>query len=107
MLDHLFGDVEVGDHTVPHRADGLDRARRPAKHELCVFADGQHFLDPVLYMVGDDRRLRQNDPTSFDIDQRVRRAEVNRHIRRKQSTETRHIYVSRLYSGPLGRDSSL
>ena len=39
VLDHLLGDVEIGDHTLAHRADRLDGARRAAQHQLGLLAD--------------------------------------------------------------------
>ena len=40
MLDHLLGDLEVGDDPGAQRADGLDVAGRLAHHQLGVVADG-------------------------------------------------------------------
>jgi hypothetical protein len=36
VLDHLLGDVDVGDHAVAQRPDGLDVVGRLAHHQLGV-----------------------------------------------------------------------
>ena len=62
MLDHLFGGVEIGNHTFAHRADRLDAARGAAQHQLGVFAHGQHLFHAVLDVVGDDGRFDRTIP---------------------------------------------
>ena len=42
VLDHLLGDVEVGDHAVAQRSDGLDIAGRTPQHQLGLVADREH-----------------------------------------------------------------
>ena len=44
VLDHLFGDLEVGDHAVTQGAYGLDVARRAAQHHLGFVADPEDLL---------------------------------------------------------------
>ena len=39
VLDHFFGDFEVGNHAVTHRPDRLNITGRPAKHQLGLFPD--------------------------------------------------------------------
>ena len=39
MLDHLLGDLEVGDHPVAHRPDRAHVVGRLAHHQLGVVAD--------------------------------------------------------------------
>ncbi len=41
VLDHLLGDVEIGDHAVPQRSDGADLARRAANHLFGFLANGE------------------------------------------------------------------
>jgi hypothetical protein len=84
VLDHLLGGVEIRDHAFAHRADRLDRTGGPAEHQLGVLTHGQHFLDPVLDVVGDHRRLVQNHAPALHVDQRVRGPEVDRHVRREK-----------------------
>ena len=44
VAQHRLGDLEVGDHAVAQRPDGLDVAGRAAEHFLGLAADGQHPL---------------------------------------------------------------
>src|SRR3954468_13066573 len=46
VAQHLLGHVEVGDHAVLQRPDGLDRAGRAAEHPLGLDADGMHLPRP-------------------------------------------------------------
>ena len=80
MLDHLFRDFEIGDDAVAQRADGGDVAGRAAQHHLRLVADGEHLLLALDLGDGDDRRLVQDDAAALDVDQRVRRAEIDRHV---------------------------
>ena len=87
FLDHGLGHVEIGNYTFPHRADGLDTSRCAAQHQLGVLTHRQNALLPIFNVISDHRRLVQDDPLAFDIDKSVRRSEVDRHIRGKQSAE--------------------
>ena len=78
MAEHLLGDLEVGDHAVPERADRPDRGRGPADHPPRLGADGVHLAR--LLREGDNRRLEQDNPLAADEHQGVRRAEVDRQI---------------------------
>src|SRR5262249_48472175 len=81
MIEHLLRDLEVGDDAVLHRPDRDDVAGRAAQHFLGVGADG---LDAVGRRVdGDDRRLAHDDAFAAREDERVRRAEVDREVVRK------------------------
>ena len=80
VLDHLFGDVEIGDHAVAHRADRLDRTGRPAQHQLSVFTKSQRLLHTVFDLIGHHGGLVQDHAFAFHIDKRVCRAEVDCHI---------------------------
>src|SRR3984957_15742830 len=44
MLDHLLGDLEIGDDAVAQGTDRLDVAGGAAQHHLGLVADGQHLL---------------------------------------------------------------
>ena len=83
MLDHFLGAVEIGNHPVAHRADRLDRARRAAQHELGILAHRQNLLFAVLDVIGHDRGFIQHDALAAHVDQRIGRAEVDTHVRRK------------------------
>ena len=80
LLEHLFGDGEVGDHAVFHRPDGRDVAGRLAEHLLGRSADS---LDGFLGVGaafgtnGDDRRFVKHDTLATHVDQRVGSTKVN------------------------------
>jgi hypothetical protein len=80
VLDHLLGDVDVGDHAITQRADGLDLVGRLAHHQLGVLADGFHPLDAIYGLNCDDRRLIEDDAPAADVDEGVGRPEVDRHV---------------------------
>ncbi len=87
VTKHLLGHVEVGDHAVLERTNRLDRPRRAAEHPLGLDADG---VDLVRARVDrDDRRLGQHDAATADVDERVRRAEVDRHVAAAEAGELR------------------
>jgi hypothetical protein len=78
VAQHLLGDVEVGDHAVLERADGGDRPGRAAQHALCLDSDG---VDLARARVDrHDGGLGQHDSAPAHVDERVRGAEVNRHV---------------------------
>ena len=80
VLDHLLRDLEVGDDAVAQGADGLDVAGRAADHLLGLVADGQDLLAPVLVADRHHGRLVEDDAAALDVDQRVGRAEIDRHV---------------------------
>ena len=90
VLDHFLGDLNVGDDAVAQRADRLDVVGRLAHHHLRIVADRFHFLDAMHRFDGHDRRLVQDDAAILDVDQRVRRAEIDRHVLRTEFQESRH-----------------
>ncbi len=93
VAEHRLGDLEVGDDAVLDRADRLDRAGRAAEHQLGILAHRKHLLATVLNVIGHDRRLVEDHPPAFDIDKRVRRPEIDRHVRREQTAEECHVGV--------------
>ena len=78
VAQHLLADVEVGDHAVLQRADGLDVAGRAAEHALRLDADREHAA--VVGVDRDDRRLVEHDPAPSHVDERVGGAEVDGHV---------------------------
>ena len=60
-------------------------AGRAAQHHLGLVAHRQHLLAPLVRGDGDDRRLVQHDAAALDVDQRVRRAQVDGHVRRQHA----------------------
>src|SRR5439155_688667 len=75
MPQHRFGDFEVRDHAVFQRADCDDVRRRPPEHALRFIADREHFVGASLH--GHHRRLAQDDPLIFDVNQGIGRAEID------------------------------
>ena len=80
VLDHLLGDIDVGDDAVAKRPDGLDLVGGLAHHQLGVVADRLHLLDAVDGLDGDDRRLIEDDPAAADVDERVGGSKIDRHV---------------------------
>ena len=98
VLDHLLGDVDVGDDAVAQRADGLDLVGRLAHHQLGVVADRLDLLDAVDRLDRDHRRLVEDDAAAADVDERIGGSEVDRHVVRHpfEPTIPEHPYpVSR------------
>ena len=84
VLDHVFGNVEIGDHAIAQRTNRLDVAGRAAQHLLCLVAHGQNL---VLALIGRDRdhgRFVQHDAAPLDVNQRVGRAEIDGDIGGKE-----------------------
>ena len=84
---HLLGDVEVGDHAVLQRPDGADRPRRAAEHALGLDPDGVDLTGAGVDR--DHARLAENDPAATHVDERVGRAEIDRHITATEAGEIR------------------
>src|SRR6202020_1458418 len=59
VIQHLFGNFEIGDHAIFHRLYGNDVAGSAAKHLLGLFADRFHFAS--VFVDRDDRGLIDND----------------------------------------------
>ena len=78
LAQHRLGDLEVGDHAVAQRAVGRDRGRRAADHQLGVGADRVDLAGALVDR--HHRRLGQHDPAPAHVDDRVRGAEVDRHV---------------------------
>ena len=97
-MEHLLGDVEVGDDAVLQGADGHDVARRASEHRLGFVTDGQQ---GVIGLVDrHDRGLVEHDSFAADVDQRVRRSQIHREVIREhpgqQVVEHQHSIMSGL-----------
>src|SRR4030095_1999625 len=78
MLKHLFGDFEIGDHPVFHRADGHNIGRCATEHLFCVPAKS---LDVIGYLIySDGRGFINDDTTGLAEHERVRGSEINGQI---------------------------
>ena len=79
MLEHFFRDLKVGDDTVFQRPDGSDIARSAPKHALGFDTHRFNgFLTVGQGANGNHRGLIEDDTLLPDIDERVRRAQVDR-----------------------------
>jgi hypothetical protein len=78
VAQHLLADLEVGDHAVLQRPDGLDVRRRASDHPLGLCPHGQRAT--VLDVDGDHRRLVQHDAAAADVHQRVGGTQVDSHV---------------------------
>jgi hypothetical protein len=112
MLDHLLGDVDVGDDSAAQRPDGLDVRGRLPKHQLGVAADRLHPADAVGRLERDDRRLVEHDSLPADVDDGIHRPEVDRHVVRGQAQEAGEEHSGKIVlrsknkaSGRPGRQS--
>ena len=74
-IEGALRDLEVRDHAVFQRTNRNDISRRAPEHPLRLIAHRQHPARPRLHC--HDRRLAQNDPVIFYINERVRRAQVD------------------------------
>ena len=102
MLDHLLGDLEVGDDARPQRPDGLNILGRLAHHQLGVVTDRLDLLDTVDGFDGNNRRFVEDDAAAANVDEGVGGSEVDRHVVRHpfEPTIPEHsIPVSRLNPG--------
>ncbi len=82
VLQHLFGDGEIGDHAVFHRPDGGKIVGCAAQHPLGVRAhrrDGANPPNRVL-IDGDHRGFVEDDAASPNINQRVSGPQIDREI---------------------------
>src|SRR5690606_36186906 len=78
VAQHGLADLEVRDHAVHERTDGLDVRRGLADHPLGLGADRDGAA--VLDLHGDHRGLAQDDALSAHVDERVGGAQIDRHV---------------------------
>ena len=90
MLDHLLRGGEVGDHAVAQRLNRLDLGRGASEHRLGLVANGNDTALAVpLLSDSDNGRLVEHDPPSRHVNQCVRRAKVDGHVRRDKAQDPR------------------
>src|SRR3954451_20468705 len=97
VAEHLLRDVEVGDHAVLERADRRDRAGCATQHALCLDPDGVHLGRAAVDR--DHRGLGQHDAAPTQVYERVRGAEVDRHVAAPEAgyvREKAHGFLVRL-----------
>ena len=85
VAEHLLGDVEVGDHAVLQRPDRGDRPGRATEHALGLDADRVDLAGALVDR--DDRRLAEHDAAPTHVHERVRGAQVHRHVAAAEAVE--------------------
>ena len=78
VLQHFFGHLKVGNHTVFQRTNRLNIARRSTQHALCFSTHCLNRFLPIVQTNGDDRWLVENDPAFFYVNQRIGSAQIDR-----------------------------
>ena len=84
MLEHMFGDIEVGDDPVAKRADRADRLRSLAHHQFGVAADRAHLWRAIAIFHRHHRRLVEDDALVAQIDDGVGGAEIDGDVTRRE-----------------------
>src|SRR5690606_1132836 len=87
MLQHLLGNLEIGNNTILQGADSSNIARSPAQHALGFCADRLHDLMAIMMANSHHRRFVEYDAASANIDQGIGSAEVNGEIVGKSSAQ--------------------
>ena len=80
VLQHLFGDVKIGNNAVFHRPDGLNATGRPAKHTLSFFTNGRDGLGGSGGAHRNNRRFVEHDISVAHIYQGVGRSQIDRQV---------------------------
>ena len=94
VAEHLLRHFEVGDHAVLERANSGNRPGRPPEHSLRLDPHGVHLTGAGVDC--DDARLGQDDAPPADVDKRVGRPEIDRHVaaaEARQVCEKTHAYT--------------
>ena len=100
LLDHLLGDVEVGDDPVPKGANHFHHLVGLAEHALGLGAHRVDDLAPPLGDVGDHGRLVEHDAAALHVDQRVGRPQIDGQIRSDETEEIPEHRTSQTQTEP-------
>lgn len=87
IFDHFFGHLKVGDHAVPHGANGFHVAGRTAQHLLGLYAHGVNHLAPADIAQGHDRRFVKHYAPALHVDERIGRSQIHRNVVREPAEE--------------------
>ncbi len=90
VLQHFFGDLEVGNYTVFQRADSGDVARSTAQHTFRFNTHCFNNLGAVMVTNRHYRRLVQNNTATADINKGISGSQVDRQVVGKCSTQKFH-----------------
>ena len=88
ITQHPLGHVEVGNDPVLERTHRHDVARGAADHAFSLGAHGDDLA--VVRIERDHRRFVQHDAASTHVDQRVRSAEIDRHVTAEERQRVAH-----------------
>ena len=89
IVQHLFGDLEVGDHPVLHGLDGHDVARGAAQHLLGFLAHRLHLAR--VFVDGHDGGLVDHDALARRIYQRVGGSQVDCQVTGKHAEQRTQV----------------
>lgn len=78
VAQHRLCDLEIGDDSILYRTNRNDMSGSAAQHFLGRLADGPHLVGPPAVLRNRDHaRFRDDDPTTFHVNQRIRRTQIN------------------------------
>src|SRR5712692_6097847 len=103
VRQHLFRDFEVRNHAVFHRLDGHHVSRRAPQHVFGFTPHRHHFTARLVNR--HDRRLVHHDAFAVREHQRVRRAQVDRQVGRKQAEHRPQVVTVLIHSSTPRGDS--
>ena len=101
QADHSLRDVEVGDRTLPERANGHDVAGCAPDHLPSLVSHGEDVVG--LAVERDDSGLVEHDPAALRVHERVGRAQIDGEVSR-QSTLLEPVHYGRRPPGCAARD---
>jgi hypothetical protein len=105
ITKHVRRHVEIGDHTMPQRADRPDRRGRTADHPLRVLS---HRMDAAARLVDRyNRRLKDSNPLAAYEHERVRRAEIDCQLTATLETSLKHKPQTNVATASAGQPSRL
>ena len=93
IVEHLLGDLEVGDDAILHGLDGHDVAGRAAQHLFGFLAHGLDFAGVLVD--GDDGGLIDHDALAPCVHQRVGRPQVDGKIAGKNTEQRSQVVQAR------------
>ena len=93
IVQHLLGDLEIGNHAVFHGLNGDDVAGRAAQHFLRFFANSFHFARVLVD--GDDGRLIHHDALAPGVYQGVRRSQVDSQVAGENAEQRPQVVPAR------------
>ena len=102
---HFLRDLEVRDDSVLHRLDRNNVTRGAPQHLFCFAAHGDDFAR--IFVDGHDRRLVHHDAFAAGEDQRIRGAQIDRKVGRKQAEHRPQVESILIHDPQSPRGESL